>query len=39
MKQTLALTTAFLLFGAAVWANIEGGSLFQHTGAWAAHAH
>lgn len=38
MKQLLGLAVALLLFGGAVWANIGGGSLFQHTGAWVAHA-
>jgi hypothetical protein len=38
MKQLLGLTVALLLFGSGVWANVGGGSLSQHTGAWVAHA-
>jgi hypothetical protein len=38
MKQVLGLTVALLLFGSGVWANVGGGSLSQHRGAWAVHA-
>jgi hypothetical protein len=37
MKQMLGLAIALLLFGSGVWANVGGGSLSQHKGAWAAH--
>jgi hypothetical protein len=38
MKQVLGLAVALVLLGSGVWANLGGGSLFQNTGAWAAHA-
>jgi hypothetical protein len=38
MKQALGLTVALLLMGSGVWANVGGGSLSQHKGAWAIHA-
>jgi hypothetical protein len=38
MKQLIGLTVALLLFGSGVWANVGGGSLSQHTGAWVANA-
>jgi hypothetical protein len=40
MNRTLALGLCFalLLLGSGIWANISGGSLYQHNGAWVPYA-
>jgi hypothetical protein len=37
MMQVLVVSVSLLLFAGGVWANIGGGSLSQHTGAWVSH--
>jgi hypothetical protein len=39
MKRMLGLTVALMLLGSGVWANVGGGSLSHHTGAWISRSH
>jgi len=37
LTKILGLSLALLLFGSGIWANVNGGSLSQNTGAWVSH--